>query len=157
MNEPPLNPPDKAPLLSKEGCPRSRGRGGSHPPSPRSAKRNLPALKTFRRELRNDLTPAEAKLWTHLQHRQLEGRKFRRQHSVGPYILDFFCAAESLAIELDGESHNSEYAALRDHERDVFLRSTGILVLRFENCLVFDARDWLLGQVCGQFGWRERE
>ena len=52
---------------------------------------NLPDLKTFRKELRNQLTPAEAKLWGYLKTKQLDGRKFRRQHSVGPFILDFYC------------------------------------------------------------------
>lgn len=146
------NPPIKAPRLSKEGCPRSRGRGGS-----RLAKHNLPTLKTFRRELRSQLTPAEAKLWSYLQSGQLEGRKFRRQHSVASYILDFYCASESLAIELDGEVHNSDFAAEYDHERDVFLSYTGIKVMRFENYIVFDSPGWLLEQVRGQFDWRERK
>lgn len=112
---------------------------------------NLPALKHFRRELRNNLTPAEAKLWSYLRSSQLEGRKFRRQHSVGGYILDFYCPSEKLAIELDGEVHNSEAAAEYDHERDLFLRETGIKVMRFENYIVFQSIDWLLEQVSAEF------
>jgi len=57
------------------------------------------------------MTPAEAKLWTYLKGKQLEGRKFRRQHSVSQYILDFYCPASKLAIELDGQAHNSAMAA----------------------------------------------
>ena len=57
---------------------------------------NLPELKTFRKELRNQLTPAEAKLWNSLKGSQLDGRKFRRQHSVGPFILDFYALLNTL-------------------------------------------------------------
>ena len=60
---------------------------------------NLPTLRTFRKELRNNLTPAEARLWTLLKGSQLAGRKFRRQHSVANYILDFYCPSERLAVE----------------------------------------------------------
>ncbi|WP_255518216.1 endonuclease domain-containing protein [Fulvivirga sp. M361] len=63
---------------------------------------NKPELKKFRKELRNNGTSAEATLWTMLKNKQLEGRKFRRQYSVGYYILDFYCTSERLAIELDG-------------------------------------------------------
>jgi very-short-patch-repair endonuclease len=63
---------------------------------------NRPELKQIRRELRHNLTPAEATLWRCLQNKQLAGRKFRRQHSVGSYVLDFYCPSEMLAIELDG-------------------------------------------------------
>ena len=61
-------------------------------------------LKPYRKALRKDLTPAEAFLWKYLQNRKLEGRKFRRQHSVGNYIADFYCSSERLVIELDGHS-----------------------------------------------------
>lgn len=71
---------------------------------------NLPALRFFRKALRHNLTPAEAKLWTLLKGSQLAGRKFRRQHSVGNFILDFYCPSERLAIELDGAVHDSDDA-----------------------------------------------
>lgn len=117
---------------------------------------NLPYLKTFRRELRNNLTPAEAKLWTYLQGSQLDGRKFRRQHSIANYILDFYCPEEAIAIELDGEVHNNPEAAEYDRERDLFLEATGISVLRFENRVVFENPDYLLGEVRKWFGWKEK-
>ncbi len=112
---------------------------------------NLPYLKTFRKKLRNNLTPAEAKLWTMLKGKQLQGRKFRRQHSVANYILDFYCPAEKLAIELDGEVHNNPQAAEHDRERDLFLAHTGIQVLRFENKIVFENPDGLLEQIKQEF------
>ena len=62
---------------------------------------NRSALKENRRTLRNNMTPAESALWKVLQKSQLDGRKFRRQHSVDGHILDFYCPSEKLAIELD--------------------------------------------------------
>jgi very-short-patch-repair endonuclease len=116
-----------------------------------------PYLQTFRTELRKNLTPAEASLWKVLKGSQLEGRKFRRQHSVGDYILDFYCPAERLAVELDGQVHRSERAELYDHERKLFLNYYGILVLRFENFLVFDELEYVLGNIRYWFGWWARE
>lgn len=116
---------------------------------------NLPALRTFRKALRNRLTPAEARLWAYLQRAQLEGRKFRRQHSVGGYILDFYCPSERLAVELDGAAHDSDMAQQYDRERDRFLRHCGILVLRFENKWVFQQPDAVLAEIAKHFGWRE--
>jgi very-short-patch-repair endonuclease len=93
------------------------------------------------------MTPAEAKLWTYLKGKQLEGRKFRRQHSVRQYILDFYCPESRLAIELDGEAHNSAIAAEYDHERTLFLEATGIRVIGLENNTVFDHPEWVLEQI----------
>lgn len=118
---------------------------------------NLPVLRTFRKELRNHLTPAEARLWAYLQRSQLSGRKFRRQHSVGRYILDFYCPAERLAIELDGAVHDSEAAQLHDAERDLFLRHCGIRVLRFENKWVFLQPDEVLAEITKHFGWQKEQ
>ena len=115
---------------------------------------NLPDLRTFRRKLRSNLTPAEARLWSLLKNSQLEGRKFRRQHSFGGYILDFYCSSEKLGIELDGEVHFNERAAQYDHERSLFLRYFGVRVLRFENRSVFENREWLLREIRSAFGWR---
>ncbi|MEY4590457.1 MAG: hypothetical protein RL497_2533 [Pseudomonadota bacterium] len=115
---------------------------------------NLPVLRTFRKQLRNNLTPAEAKLWTHLKQSQLEGRKFRRQHSIGFYILDFYCPSERLAIELDGAAHDSAHAQEYDRERGLFLEYFGIKVLRFENKWVFQQTEGVLMHIKNHFGWR---
>ncbi len=66
---------------------------------------NKPELKLLRKQLRNHSTSAEAILWTHLQKSQLQNRKFRRQHSLGKFIADFYCPSEKIVIELDGEDH----------------------------------------------------
>lgn len=114
---------------------------------------NLPHLKTFRKALRNNSTAAESTLWTLLQKKQLEGRKFRRQHSIGNYIVDFYCPTERIAIELDGEGHNDSIQAEYDRERDLFLNAFGVKVLRFENKVVFDNPEGLLESVSEEFGW----
>ena len=112
---------------------------------------NQPQLKTFRKELRKNLTPAEATLWKALQGGQLEGRKFRRQHSFGNYILDFYCPEEKLAVELDGRHHFSEAGFEADLERTAFLESHGIKVLRFENKEVFENLDGVLQAIRNAF------
>lgn len=104
-------------------------------------------LKYLRRTLRRNLTPAEAALWNCLKHRQLDGYKFRRQHSVGPYIVDFYCAARKLAIELDGAGHEDPMRKEYDHERQEYLRDHGIRVMRFENFLVFERRGLVLESI----------
>ncbi|MBC7391167.1 MAG: endonuclease domain-containing protein [Opitutaceae bacterium] len=113
---------------------------------------NLPKLKTRRTELRKALTPAEATLWKHLQNSQFEGKKFRRQHSVGNYILDFYCPSEKLAVELDGAGHFTEEGVEYDEKRTEFLKSIGIKVIRFENENVFKCLDHVLEEIKRNFG-----
>jgi very-short-patch-repair endonuclease len=108
---------------------------------------NRPELKEYRRNLRNNSTSAEAVLWTYLQKSQLEGRKFRRQHSVGNYILDFYCPSEKLCVELDGAGHFTEEGLLYDTERTEYLNSVGIKVIRFENKSVFDSVNYVLEDI----------
>ncbi|OGU16978.1 MAG: hypothetical protein A2076_16880 [Geobacteraceae bacterium GWC2_53_11] len=98
---------------------------------------NKPLLTSRRKELRNNSTPAEKTLWSMLQHSNLGGYKFRRQHSVGAYILDFYCSSEKLAIELDGDSHFTDEAIEYDLERTAFLNALNIKVLRFLNTDVY--------------------
>jgi very-short-patch-repair endonuclease len=114
---------------------------------------NKPQLKARRKTLRRNLTPAEAFLWSHLKASKLSGRKFRRQHSVGNYILDFYCDAERLAVELDGEVHKSDLAIEYDHTRKLYLNGLGIKVIRFENYLVFQETDYVLHRIESFFGW----
>ncbi|MCL4135486.1 UNVERIFIED_CONTAM: hypothetical protein GTU68_067449 [Idotea baltica] len=117
----------------------------------RNENHNLKHLKETRRHLRNNGTSAEATLWKFIQRSQLKGRKFRRQHSVDNYILDFYCPSERLAIELDGDHHFSPAGWLHDQERDDALKKQGITVLRFENDEVFHALEALLERVADHF------
>ena len=105
---------------------------------------NLAQKKEDRRALRNNLTAAEATLWKALKGGQLAGRKFRRQHSVGAYVLDFYCTEERLAVELDGAEHFTASGNLHDAARTAYLNGLGIRVLRFENKLIWSAFDGVL-------------
>jgi len=80
--------------------------------------------------LRQNLTDAERKLWAALRDRQLDGVKFRRQHPLGPYVLDFFSEVHKVAIEVDGGQHADSKT---DEARTAWLRVRGCQVLRFWN------------------------
>jgi len=90
------------------------------------------------RELRKKQTPAEEVMWELLRNRKLNGLKFRRQHQIGDYIVDFFCAEHGLIIELDGSVHQQPEQRKHDAKRDNYLRSLGHTVLRIENKILFD-------------------
>ena len=87
----------------------------------------------FRRELRKNQTPAEARLWSLLRKNQVKGLKFRRQHTIGNYTVDFNCEAAKLVVELDGDAHMDVGSQWYDFERDEWLKSERYKVLRFEN------------------------
>lgn len=112
---------------------------------------NLKILKPIRRKLRNNGTSAEATLWKSLQRSQLGGRKFRRQHSVGYYVLDFYCPSEKLCIELDGAGHFTIAGARHDTERTEYLENLNIRVVRFENCEVFENLEGVLKEISKKF------
>ncbi len=108
---------------------------------------NRKSLKEIRRNLRHSLTPAEAALWKALQRSKVAGRKFRRQHSIGHYVVDFYCPACKLAIELDGERHFNSIASEYDLRRTEFLNRYDIRVLRFENRAVFEHPEGVLETI----------
>ena len=112
---------------------------------------NRKPIEKFRKALRSNLTPAEAILWKAIQRSKLDGRKFRRQHSVGSYVLDFYCPTELLAVELDGAHHYTLAGIEYDAERTKYLNGLNIRVLRFENKLVFSQLDWVLDEIKAQF------
>jgi very-short-patch-repair endonuclease len=87
----------------------------------------------YARELRLRATDAEQKLWALLRNRQLKGRKFRRQHAIANYVVDFYCNEFKLAIELDGNFHTDAEAKEYDEARTLLLNELGITVLRFWN------------------------
>jgi very-short-patch-repair endonuclease len=88
-------------------------------------------IRDAARANRNDPTPAEARLWRMLKGRQLEGRKFRRQQPMGPFIVDFYCSTERLVIEVDGSIHHGR--ELQDADRQAAIESLGMRVVRFTN------------------------
>ncbi len=85
------------------------------------------------RGLRKRETWAEKLMWRWLRDRRFNGYKFRRQHPLGDYVLDFFCEEGELSIELDGSQHGFPEQQKRDAEREAFLKSRGIKTLRFWN------------------------
>lgn len=112
---------------------------------------NRKELKPRRKQLRNNSTSAEATLWKHLKGKQLEGKKFRRQHSIGNYIVDFYCPSEKLVVELDGAVHFTEQGAEYDRKRTRFLNALGIRVIRFENERVFEDIEGVLRAIADCF------
>lgn len=112
---------------------------------------NRKYLKTYRKDLRNNSTKAESQLWKALKKKQLEGRKFRRQHSLGNYIVDFYCPKEKLIVELDGQGHHNFVNEEYDTKRTNYLESLGLKVLRFENHLVFEQLDMVLEAIKIEF------
>ena len=108
---------------------------------------NKKSLKPIRKSLRNYSTSAEAVLWTKIKNKQIEGLKFRRQHSIANYVVDFYCPQLNLAIELDGEFHASYQDIIRDKKRDSSLSDFGIKILRFENKIVFENPEEIINQI----------
>ncbi len=96
-------------------------------------------------ELRKESTPAEAKLWAYLRAHRADGIGFRRQHAIGPYIVDFYAPSRKLVIEVDGSHHldQTEY----DADRTTFLESKGYRVLRFFNSDVMNNINSVMGVI----------
>lgn len=101
--------------------------------------------KTFARQLRSEMTVAESHLWRRLRARQIHGLKFRRQHPVGNYILDFACIDAKLAIEVDGGQHND--MSINDGQRTAWLETQGWKVLRFWNNEILQNIEGVLAEV----------
>jgi very-short-patch-repair endonuclease len=104
-----------------------------------------PEVRRMARELRKVQTPAEQKMWRALRKRQLDGHKFRRQHPIGRYIVDFYCPACKLAIEIDGDVHamQEEYDAIRA----AWLFEQGYYVIRFTNEQVFEHFEEVMAEI----------
>jgi very-short-patch-repair endonuclease len=94
---------------------------------------NDPSRKPNRRRLRRAATDAERKLWSILRDRQMAGLKFFRQYSIGPYILDFYCPEQRLAIEVDGGQHADVRGQEHDAKRDRYLLEVNVRVIRLWN------------------------
>ncbi len=96
------------------------------------------------RIFRRNLTPPEARLWLHLRGEKLNGLGFRKQHPIGPYILDFYCAGAKLAIEVDGSTHSVDAQVEHDARRTAWLGGKGIRVIRIAAPMVRDELDGVL-------------
>ena len=104
-----------------------------------------PKIEKAARRLRRNMTPAEKRLWSALKNKQLAGLRFRRQHPVGNYILDFYCPSCKLVVEVDGEIHSDrlEY----DDARTCKLAEYGYTVLRFSNERVMKDLPQILAEI----------
>ena len=89
--------------------------------------------KEFKNHLRQNMTDAEHRLWYHLRANRLKGLKFRRQHPIGNYIVDFYCHSTKLIIEIDGAHHFETPIKGKDIARTQFLEKHGYRVIRFDN------------------------
>ena len=103
------------------------------------------AKADFAKEMRRQMTPAEKKLWKRLHSSRLEGFHFRRQQVIEPYIVDFYCHQTALVVEIDGGIH--QYQQVYDHERELYLQSLGLKVIRFTNLEVTHNLDGVLEEI----------
>jgi very-short-patch-repair endonuclease len=102
--------------------------------------------RDFARGLRNQPTPAETRLWQHLNAEKL-GVKFRRQAAIGAYIVDFVCFSHCLVVELDGPQHLDEKSQGYDARRTAWLASRGFRVMRFRNQVLDDETDRVVEEI----------
>lgn len=122
---PPLEGGSKNPKdFSGRGMPQDR---------PTRAERRSQFKRGMAKELRRSSTDAERILWSLLRRKQLAHVRFRRQQTIGPYIVDFYCSLAKLVIELDGSQHSEEKAIAYDEARTKWLKENGYRVLRFAN------------------------
>ena len=137
-------------------------------PDPKGSEENLPTTKqqqmsdnsnnmhygafseTFRlaKMLRKNMTEAEILLWNELKSNKLDGYKFRRQHPIGRFIVDFYCHKAKLVIELDGEIHQEPDVAENDINREKEITDLGIRVLRFSNTDIKNKMKRTLDRIC---------
>jgi very-short-patch-repair endonuclease len=111
---------------------------------------NLPKLKSRRQELRKKQTDAEKALWQKLRGKQLKNLKFFRQYSIGPFILDFYCPQKYLGVELDGGGHASEEGRAYDEEREQYLKSMNVRIIRFWNHDILKNLDAVLEKILSE-------
>lgn len=125
----------EAPLSAPQSLPQSPSRAGSR--RGRGGFR-FQGLVEIARRLRQEQTPAEEVFWEIVRNRRLAGLKFRRQHQIGPFIVDFYCAQFGLIIELDGTVHDLSPRKKKDAKRDAYLVSLGNTIQRFPNNRVLE-------------------
>lgn len=106
-------------------------------------------------ELRKRMTEAETILWEALRNKKLSGLKFRRQHPIGRFIVDFYCHKYKLVIELDGSIHNLIEVAENDRNRELELKDFGLDILRFTNEQVINDLEYVLQTINQHVDWME--
>jgi very-short-patch-repair endonuclease len=114
---------------------------------PRRLRRYSPGVHQHLSELRREMTPAERALWSWLRDRKLAGIKFRRQHPIGSFVLDFYAPSIRLVVEVDGDVHDLPEMRRYDARRQAWLAEQGMHVLRFTNGEVIDELSDVLEQI----------
>ncbi len=117
---------------------------------PKATKHVHPIILSRARQLRRPLTPQEAKLWRRLRRKQLYGLKFRRQHPIFRFILDFFCYQHKLVVEIDGGHHARPRQQAYDQARSEWLEQRGLRVIRFTNRAVDSNIEGVLREIARQ-------
>ena len=108
-----------------------------------------PQLLVFAKSMRHTATDAESLMWQLLRAKRFMNLKFRRQHVIAPYIVDFYCHELGLVIELDGSQHNTEDGRVYDVERTKFLEALGLKVVRYWNYELLRDNDIVLEDLWG--------
>jgi very-short-patch-repair endonuclease len=106
-----------------------------------------PVLLRFAREQRATLVQAEALIWRAVRDRRCEGAKFRRQATIGDFIVDFVCYEQRLIVEIDGPSHEDAEQQARDQERDIWLKGQGFRMLRLPNELAIGSTELAVARI----------
>jgi very-short-patch-repair endonuclease len=109
-------------------------------------------LKELSRQLRNNMTDAERRLWSRIRMRQLGGYRFYRQKVIGDRIADFYCHRAGLVIEVDGSQHYSLEGTEADGQRDQYLQGCGMTVLRFTNIDVLQNIEGVVDTIAARLG-----
>jgi putative DNA methylase len=157
-NKPPVNPRDREKMFGKQSLtpksPLPQGARGLESTTDEPERIAIPpelheAMKEIARKLRREQTASEEILWQVLRNRQLDDRKFRRQQPVGAFVLDFYCADERLAVEVDGPIHENQKEA--DAQRQEILESLGIRFVRLTAAQVEDDLAGALAQIRAAF------
>lgn len=107
---------------------------------------NTKENKFLRRKLRTEMPEGEILLWQKINNRKM-GYKFRRQHSIGQYVVDFYCPKLKLVIEVDGFTHNGLEKVSLDKERQHYIESLGIKIIRFSSAEIFADLNGVVNQI----------
>ncbi len=106
-----------------------------------------PEIFALGRKLRKQLTVAEKILWRELRGKKVNGLRFRRQHPISRFVVDFYCHEKKLVIELDGEIHDTKEAKEKDESRTLALETLGLRVIRFRNEDVIDKLENVMEKI----------
>jgi len=130
-----------------------RGRGGHRKQCKmkvRGPKSGFRKTIIYRRELRHNTTPAEKIFWSKVANRTFQNLKFRKQHGIGPFVVDFYCPEKKIIVEIDGDSHATDTGIENDQERAKYLAGLGYKIVRYQNSDVLNNIDGVFEDLSGR-------